>query len=606
MIKKLCLIFLVFCTNTFLFATNYYADPVNGSMVNNGSFASPWADLKSVFNANKTFIAGDTIFLRNGQHGYVVVKGINSGNVVITPQPGHNPIIERMKVSGAVVTPAAYWKLDKLIFQSESVSGTITPSYSLLELFTYSNNITVSNCIITSNFNTTGWTRNDWRLRCNRGLTTSGRLNANHLIENNTITNIAFGLTISSSNTIVRGNTVQYFTNDASRVLGSNILFEGNKIYDLIKVMIRSENHDDMFQAWTTPNMPGQDTLKNNIIRNNLFINTTDTTRQFRGNAQGIGCFDGVYKNWRVENNIVMVDHWHGISFYGGESCIIVNNTVLDPYPYTPVDPFDNNGTNIGPSWIRIDKKTTGPASIGNIVKNNLVDNTVTIVSASMGTASNNMVIPQITGYAAFFVNAVNLSIPSQFDLQLKPGCAAIDAGNNIDAPEFDYIGVARPQGANVDLGAYEFKPWSLGNDSFVIITCANDSADITTIYNLTGLTQTWSINNPQKAPAGVHQLIVANASGNSDTVIITVRQEVAFWTGIVNNDWHTAGNWSNLKVPTEKTHVIINSVTSNICNINTQNAHAASMQLKNNATINVNSNTINIWGNCNPLVLPE
>jgi parallel beta-helix repeat protein len=437
-------------------ATSYYSDPVSGNMSNAGTSGSPWASLESIFVANKTFKAGDTIFLRDGNHGFPVVKGVNSGNVVITPQVGHFPIITRMKVSGAIATPAAFWKLFKLTFQSESTSGTIAPSYSILELFAFSSYITVSHCNITSNTNTSSWTRNDWRLRCNRGLTTSAKLNANHIIENNIITNVAFGLTIGSSKTIVRNNVVQNFTNDATRVLGSDIIFENNKIYDLIKVMTRDENHDDMFQAWTTAGAVGQDTLKNNIIRNNLFVNTTDTIRQFRGNAQGIGCFDGVFKNWRVENNIVMVDHWHGIAFYGGENCIVINNTVLDPYPYTPVDSFENNGTNIGPAWILVDKKPNGPNSTDNVVKNNLVSNNVFIGNTSMGTASNNIAIGALSNYSNYFVDVQNIAKPLLFDLQLKAGSVAIDAGEITDAPSNDFQQSPRPQGLGIDIGAYE------------------------------------------------------------------------------------------------------------------------------------------------------
>ncbi len=440
-------------------ATNYYADPsAAGNMNNLGTATSPWANLSSIFTANKTFLAGDTIFLRNGNHGYAIIKGVNTDFVVIAPALGHNPIISRIRISNAATTSASYWKLYGLTIQSEATGTNATPSYNLVEIYPYATHITISHCTITSSLNTTGWTRNDWRNRCNNGLSTRGKLNAHYIIENNLIKNTAFALSISSSGTIVRGNTVQNFTSDGSRVVGSDILFEKNSILDLIKVMTAAENHDDLFQSFTyAAGGAGQDTLKNNIIRQNIFINTTDTTRAFRGNAQGIGCFDGVYLNWQVENNIVITDHWHGISLYGAVNCYVTNNTVIDPYLTSPIDPFDNNATNIGPTWIRIAKKTNGPPSSGNIVSNNLVANNVFFGTPSMGTGFNNIMLGAITNFSTFFVDVSNLALPGNLDLHLLAGCAAIDAGDSLYAPRLDFDGAVRPQGAGFDIGAYEY-----------------------------------------------------------------------------------------------------------------------------------------------------
>ncbi len=451
-------------------ATNYYADPLAGSMANTGSFNSPWASLSSIFTANKTFAAGDTLFLRTGNHGYALIRGLNTGYVVIAPQPGQMPIIDRIRISASPTLAADYWKLYGLTIQSESTGTTATPAYFLLEIYPYATHITVSHCTISSNLNTTGWTRDDWRNRCNNGLSTRGKLNANYIIEDNIIKNVAFGLSISSSSTIVRGNTVQYFTNDGSRVVGSDILFEKNRVLDLIKVMSNLENHDDLFQSFVYPaGGTGQDTLKNNVIRNNLFVCCTDTTRAFRGPVQGIGCFDGVYLNWVIENNIVMPDHWHGISLYGAVNCRIVNNTVLDPYPYTPVDPVDNNATNIGPAWITINKKTSGPPSSGNVVRNNLVANTILFSTPDVGVASNNLILGALANFSNYFVDVSNFAQPLQLDLHLRPGSPAIDAGETVFASTSDFDDVSRPQGPGFDIGAYEF----LNNAVFVSETSA-------------------------------------------------------------------------------------------------------------------------------------
>lgn len=428
-------------------------------MSNNGSAASPWASLNSIFTANKTFAAGDTIFLRTGNHGYVTVKGVNADFVVITPERGQNPIISRMAISSfSTAALASFWKLYKLTIQSESSGASLKGDYALVEFFPNANNITLSSCTITSNPITNNWTRNDWRTRCNWGISTRARLNANYIIEKNTIKNVSIGISISSSKTIVRENILQNFTNDASRVLGSDILFEKNRITDLIKVMTVAENHDDLFQAFTyAAGGTGQDTLKNDIVRGNIFISTTDTNRPFVGMVQGIGCFDGVFLNWTVENNIVITDNYHGISFYDAVNCKIVNNTVLDPYVVTPIDTYDNNKSSIGPAWILIDTKGLLGGSSGNIVKNNLVSSVITLSSPTDGIASNNISIGAISNYSKYFVDISNLAVPASFDLHLKAGSLAISAGSIVDAPLVDFDDMPRPQGGKVDIGAYEF-----------------------------------------------------------------------------------------------------------------------------------------------------
>jgi hypothetical protein len=51
------------------------------------------------------------------------------------------------------------------------------------------------------------------------------------------------------------------------------------------------------------------------------------------------------------------------------------------------------------------------------------------------------------------FVDAAN------GDYQLQSGSPAIDAGSATGAPATDFAGTARPQGAAVDIGAFEATP---------------------------------------------------------------------------------------------------------------------------------------------------
>jgi parallel beta-helix repeat protein len=453
------LAFLLIFSILSLSATNYYSDPTTaGKMTNTGTAASPWGSLNAIFAAGKTFIAGDTIFLKTGNHGYAVVKGSNAGFVVITPAPGHSPIVERMRI-GNGTNQTDYWKLENLTVQSESTLMGSETGIWLIDIYPKSTHITISNCIICSSNNTTDWTRDDWRTRCNSGISSRFGLNAFHIIENNEIRNTALGIEIGASNSTVRNNLVQNFTHDASRILGSNIVFEQNKLFDLIKVMMYNENHDDMLQAFTTPTYNlGTDTLKNVTVRNNIFINTTDTTRSYRGAAQGIGLFNGPYFNWNIENNIVMNDHWHGITISGGANCKIINNTVLDPYISTPIDPFDLNDPTTGPNWIKVDSLTGCPSS-GNLIINNLVAKSIVVAYPKLASSSHNIIMGgTMANYAQFFKDVFNPAFPLNFDLRLKPGSSAINVGITLDAPPTDFDNVSRPQGSSTDVGAYEYK----------------------------------------------------------------------------------------------------------------------------------------------------
>ena len=58
----------------------------------------------------------------------------------------------------------------------------------------------------------------------------------------------------------------------------------------------------------------------------------------------------------------------------------------------------------------------------------------------------------ELTNLTSYFVN------PAGFDLRLRAGSPAIDAGSAVLAPPLDRDGVSRPQGGAFDLGAYEYR----------------------------------------------------------------------------------------------------------------------------------------------------
>ncbi len=141
-------------------------------------------------------------------------------------------------------------------------------------------------------------------------------------------------------------------------------------------------------------------------------------------------------------------------------------------------------------------------------------------------------------------------------------------------------------------------------NDTTVQVVCGSDIFGPNAVWaNTGGYTLNWTSLNANTADTGTFKVIAINNNGCSDTVSVKVTFEVAHWTGAISNDWHTEGNWDLNKVPTEKTHVIIEAGKPNNCLISLQDAVAASVQVKPGANLKATNNYIlTIAGSCNAL----
>lgn len=133
-----------------------------------------------------------------------------------------------------------------------------------------------------------------------------------------------------------------------------------------------------------------------------------------------------------------------------------------------------------------------------------------------------------------------------------------------------------------------------LGNDTSVAIVCSNDTYNLLSLYSTpANLTYNWTSPSPTATELGIFRLIATNQSGCVDTAFATVKQEIAIWNGSVSNNWHTAANWNNGKIPYDKTHVIIPGGTLNPCQIAMSDATAASVQAKNAGSFSIINNKI-------------
>lgn len=436
-------------------AATFHVDPTSGKSAEEGgtgTAANPWRTLEEVYNeglietrdwsslpyqpgasyrvvnSGAPIKAGDTIRLRSGYHGeFVVSGGYNSAPITIVAESGHTPRLSRI-----LFRAAQHW-----VVRGVSISPSYAPSYSKTTLVDIDNHnfrgpssdITIENSELFSMQDSSAWTAADWLALAPNAITVDGDRSK---ILGNTIRNIRFGISVNGESVTVRGNRISNFGGDGLRGLGDYGLFENNIVENAFKI---DDNHDDGFQSWSFgPGGVGTGEVRGVVLRGNTFINNRDPNQPLKTPFQGIGCFDGYFVDWIIENNVVIVNHWHGITLMGARNSRIVNNTVIDVYDGTP-----------GPSWIRIAPHKNGSSGTGNIVRNNLASN---FANSGPGiTEDNNL---QVSDPGLHFVD------PTTFNFRLKADSSAIDAGSALNAPAFDRDGVSRPQGNAVDLGAFE------------------------------------------------------------------------------------------------------------------------------------------------------
>jgi len=329
---------------------------------------------------------------------------------------------EKWRIQGLTVTPQSvnpYKKTVLATIESHNFSGP-------------SREIEVSDCKLYSVQDASSWGMGDWdTLSCN-GFNVSAKKT---IIRNNYLKNINFGISVTADSCLVEKNTIENFAGDGLRGLGNYDVFSHNVVMNCYDV---NANHDDGFQSWSVGDSGvGTGVVKGIVLSGNIIINYTDINQPFRGTLQGIGLFDGFFEDWVVENNIILSDHYHGITFLGARNCRIVNNTVCDINSVTP-----------GPLWIRIGNHKNGALSTGCVIRNNLTTKLVIEEGCEVANEHNVM----IDDPEKYFVDFSNR------DLHLKTGCAAIDAGIVKNIPDVDIDGNNRVYGTTVDAGAYEFR----------------------------------------------------------------------------------------------------------------------------------------------------
>jgi len=424
-----------------LYGTVFYVDPEKGDMDNDGSAERPWRTVEQVFEQNliqtrdtegrlknpqAPVKAGDTILLRSGYHGEIYCRGAyNDDFISIVAEEGHKPRVRRVFFSAA----------KKWVIRGLTVSPCFAPEYKRDRLIYVVNwggpsaDFVIENNTLYSSVDAPSWSAKEWDSLVCYGISVIGdRIR----IQNNTLRYVNHGITISGDKITVERNSIEHIAGDGIVCSANNASLLGNSMKYFYKV---NSNHDDGIQFHrgrdkTTP-------ILNAVVRGNSVIARDNAVSSpLIGSPQGICNFDIPAVNWRVENNLVLVQHHHGITISGCRNCVIINNLAYNPYG--------------GRFFAGIMIGTTHGKTISenSVIRNNLVDSEISYPRAN-NTVDHNIVVNDPD---RFFRN------PRKYDMRHKQGSPAIDAGSIISAPEIDINGVRRPQGIGVDVGPYEFE----------------------------------------------------------------------------------------------------------------------------------------------------
>jgi len=537
-------------------AATFYVDPVNGSAGGDGSAANPWRTLEEVWqngliethaldgsvkNPGAPVTAGDTLWLLSGYHGALSCRqAYNDEVITVAAAEGHTPELRLISLRGA-----SNWAFRGLTI-SYSLAPTPDPT-TMVSFYSRSSDgicsdISIEDCFIYSQLDSSSWTAQQWLDLAASGISL-GHAGQRLTARNNRILNVAFGITVAAEDCLVESNEITNFRGDGMRVLMHGAVVQYNVIKNCYNV---DANHDDGIQGYYSLN-PGQ-TVYDVTLRGNVIINQEDPDQLHPGTLQGIGFFDGPFINCIFENNVVMVNHWHGITVYRAGNCRIVNNTIFNKE-------YHEGRTQFHP-WIGLTPAGGYPA---NIIRNNIMQAWDTLFSTGVTVIEDhNVIIRRSDPADQWFVDYPH------FDMRLvSTATALIDTGSADEVPLIDADQNYRPAGDGWDIGAYEYGATQedpvvadagddqvlddANGDGFELVwldgTGSTSAVDPITSYAWwSGNTLVGSSATPVNVlPLGVHTitLTVSTAAGWQDTdeVVITVRQPLPAVPGDCDGD---------------------------------------------------------------------
>jgi len=251
--------------------------------------------------------AGDTILLRSGYHGEIYCRGAgNDDYITIAAQEGHTPKVRRVFFSAA----------KKWIIRGLTVSPSFADEYKQDRLIYVvdwggpSADFVIEDNTLYSAADGSSWSRDEWNSRVCYGIAVIGE---RVKIRDNKLRYVNHGIVITGDKITVERNTIEHIAGDGIVCSADNARLIGNSMKYFYNV---NSNHDDGIQFHrgrdkTTP-------ITNAVVSGNRVIAWDNAvSNPLISSPQGICNFDIPAINWRIENNLVLVRHHHGITIGG-------------------------------------------------------------------------------------------------------------------------------------------------------------------------------------------------------------------------------------------------------------------------------------------------
>jgi len=419
-------------------AATYFVDAGHprAADTNDGSAAAPWKTVQRGADAAR---AGDTVVVR---------AGVYDENVTVRNGGAEEaPVTLRADPARAARTKGFVVEADFVVLEGFEIADT---ENGIFAGEAHRNNAR-KGCRFVNNL---------IRDIAGTGITTGERA----IVRDNLMRNVHRGFFVNSG-TLVENNEVDTLVaplveKDGERRLkktqyaffaGEDIVFRGNYFHGSPMEQMHKWGVD-FFVTWDAWIMGPSRRI---LIENNRCFNATHASEPEANNLKQSSHI--TYRNNLFVNTVfvgVLPKEWTHVT--------VENNTFINcgAYPVWFQTARQCEGSSVRNNliayWKHDQRVHGGPPAESGILNRAVAQNpAATIVS------ENNMLWGcRNREYSPTdFVAEPQFADPDNGDFRLKPGSPGIDAGVAIEAVKTDLRGVARPQGAAYDIGAYEFDP---------------------------------------------------------------------------------------------------------------------------------------------------
>ena len=286
---------------------------------------------------------GDSIYLKGGDYGSVVIAGINTAFVTVAAEPGQTALFEHLAIGRR--HSASHW-----LIKGIEVVGLVPPGLDQGQWDVHPSKINVSNSdniVILDTVIGTSTGTYPWQQEV-RGSPTPHPLTSGIDVENSScvaltgdhIENVFDGITVGGDQVgsngkriLIQHNEINGFAGDGIDHSASQLLISDNLITNAHDICADTCIHTDGIQGWNYHDRAG---LINTdiLIRRNIIISDSQPSVLLPADdLHGITIFDGNWDKVSIINNVVVTTTWHGISVYGGTNIDIIDNTVVGTNP---------------------------------------------------------------------------------------------------------------------------------------------------------------------------------------------------------------------------------------------------------------------------------